>query len=201
MENEVEQRTTAIGYLNYGKSYLDCAVLLTQNIKAKTLCHTNTAPVYHLYGLAFELLFKAIVRTNCSTVSDFKKLGHDLVTLAKESQNSAGFSTLIEDVDAAQKDHWRKLRKRGREELLNIEPITSEHATLDSDEEIEEKLPDFMASLTSLNLNYRAPFRTRYFVRESITYPTLNSLQIPAQILLDRAEIPCRKYSKDHEGV
>ena len=201
MENETEERTSAIGYLNYGKSYLDSAVLLTQHIESQTLCHTKIAPIYHLYGLAFELLFKAIIRTNDATTDDFKRLGHDLEKLAKESECSIGFGSLISNVNSDQKEYWRELRIKGREELLEMRPITSRYATIDNDEEIEKKLPDFMATLESLNRNYCAPFHTRYFLRGSKTYPVLESLHVPALMLFDRAEEPCIEYSKKHKGI
>ncbi|NOR63183.1 MAG: hypothetical protein GQ535_11915 [Rhodobacteraceae bacterium] len=106
MKNEIEERTSAVGYLYFGKSYLDSATFLKEGLEKERLEIPFPAPVYHLFGQAFELFFKAIIRTNGTSTEQLKALGHNLERLATKAQEVTGFESLVKDLDIAQKNYW-----------------------------------------------------------------------------------------------
>ena len=191
MENQNEERTSAVGYFFFGKSYLDSAAFLKEGLEKQQLEIPFHAPVYHLFGRAFELFFKAIIRTNGTSTEQLKALGHNLERLATKAQKVADFESLVKDLDIAQKDYWRKIAKKERDDFLNSESPFNQAVKTQSNEEIDRSLPNFMQSLKLLNELYDTPYHTRYFERGSKTYPVFDALYIPALMLLDRAEEPC----------
>ncbi len=157
------------------------------------------APIYNLIGLAFELFFKAIIRTSGASAADLKKLGHNLERLATKSEHVPNFGSLISDINTAQKSYWRTIAKQSRDEFLSSASVFKEIVKTGSNEEIDRQLPSFIDCLKLLNNLYDSPYYTRYFVRSSKRYPMLETLYVPALMLFDRAELPCKEYSNDFE--
>ena len=81
-----EDRTTAIGLLNYGRSFLAAARALQSTQQAKTYRPTHPhAPIGFLLGHAFELILKAHFRARGESLDQLKERSHDISKLLTDA--------------------------------------------------------------------------------------------------------------------
>ena len=100
-----EERTSAIGLLLFGKSYLDSAEFLESNRHKGKLKLRFDAPIFFLVGHALELMFKAYLRSTGNELNDLKKEGHGLRNLL----SSAEAEGLQLGITRSERDHLAAL--------------------------------------------------------------------------------------------
>ena len=199
--DDYEERTSAVGYLNYGKSYLDSAYYLVEGTEKEALRLNFDAPIFHLIGQANELFFKAILRTGGHTIDDFNEWGHNLETLATKSQSVEGFDKLVRRVDLGLKAFWRTRLKEERDAYQKSIPSEFVQVVdMPSNNEIDKNLPSYGELLKLLNSMYgKSPYHTRYFLRGAKTIPNVWLLLTVTSIIYDLALPQCLDYSRNTE--
>ncbi len=69
-------RTSSMGLWTYAKNYLDAGYAVATSVP-RALAPT---PAYYLYCHAIELALKAYLRGSGASITDLKKIGHDLAS-------------------------------------------------------------------------------------------------------------------------
>jgi hypothetical protein len=88
-----DERTNALGLLNFAHSYWEAAVVLQNTPRVAT--HQDS-PRDYLYYHAIELYLKAYLRLNGYTVEQLRKIGHSIHKL-HEAAVEKGLSQVSED--------------------------------------------------------------------------------------------------------
>jgi hypothetical protein len=111
----MENRKTALGLLNFSKSYLDAAKFLNANTENKTIRLAYRAPIDQLVGHGLEILLKSYLRNAGFSDSELQKLGHDLEVIFREFIIlEQGFS-----ISEQEEDHLKLLNTRHNKPYLN----------------------------------------------------------------------------------
>ena len=89
MKPDLEDRTSAIGLLNYGRTYLAAAQHLTKDDVWQREIRLNfDAPILNCLGHALELMLKAHFRHQGETPEQLKKRGHNLAKLWEDAKQT-----------------------------------------------------------------------------------------------------------------
>jgi hypothetical protein len=83
----MEERTTHVGLMYFGWSYVRSAEHLQLGVAIGTLKIAFDDPIHFTIGHGIELLFKAFIHSKLNDGNALKNLGHDLVRLRKKAED------------------------------------------------------------------------------------------------------------------